>query len=282
MTTKVHFILFMIIIGVLADKYPMKIATWNVNSLTVRLPHVLDWLKAHQPSVLCLQELKMEDSKFPVNALADIGYQAVFSGQKTYNGVAILARHDITDVQIGIPHFVDEQKRIIAATVQGVRVICGYFPNGQHPDSDKFQYKLAWLQALLAWLPSELARHPQLALLGDYNIAPTDADVHDPAAWKGQNLVSPEERAAFKSLEALGLVDSFRLFNQADKNFSWWDYRGGGFRRNHGVRIDHILLSQALVDLCDACVIDVEPRKWERPSDHAPVIATLMPLHCAR
>ncbi len=258
----------------------MKIATWNVNSLNVRLPHVLDWLATEQPDVLCLQELKIEDSKFPVAQLAEAGYQAVFSGQKTYNGVAILARHDLSDVQVGIPGFEDEQKRVIAATVQGVRVVCGYFPNGQSLDSDKYQYKLRWLTALTEWLRGETGHWSRLVLAGDYNIAPEDRDVHDPAAWVGQILVSEPERAAFKELLNLGLVDAFRQFNQPEASFSWWDYRQAGFRRNLGMRIDHLLVSKPLVDWVAKCWIDKEPRTWERPSDHTPVVVQLAPCGC--
>lgn len=258
----------------------MKIATWNVNSLNVRLPHVLDWLESEQPDVLCLQELKIEDSKFPVAQLAEAGYQAVFSGQKTYNGVAILARHDLSDVQVGIPGFEDEQKRVIAATVQGVRVVCGYFPNGQSLDSDKYQYKLRWLKALTEWLRNETGHWSRLVLAGDYNIAPEDRDVHDPAAWVGQILVSEPERAAFKGLLNLGLVDAFRQFAQPEGSFSWWDYRQAGFRRNMGMRIDHLLVSKALVDWVAKCWIDKEPRTWERPSDHTPVVVQLAPCGC--
>ena len=251
----------------------MRIATWNVNSLKVRLPHVLDWLAVNQPDVLCLQEIKQEDSKFPLAELHQAGYQAVFSGQKTYNGVAILSKAAPTDVAIGMPNFPDEQKRVIAATVQGVRIVCIYVPNGQSVDSDKYQYKLAWLAALQAWLKDELQRYPKLAVLGDYNIAPEDRDVHDPAAWAGNVLVSEPERAAFLALQQLGLRDSFRLFEQAEKSYSWWDYRMMAFRRNMGLRIDHILISPAVQ--CGACSIDRIPRKLERPSDHAPVVAEI-------
>ena len=250
----------------------MKLATWNVNSLNVRLPHLLDWLAAEQPDVVCLQETKQEDSKFPFDTLAAAGYQAIHSGQKTYNGVAILSRHPMSEVQYGIPDFVDEQKRIIAATIQGIRVICAYIPNGQAVDSEKYQYKLGWLEALTAWLQKELQTHPKLMLLGDYNIAPEDRDVHDPKAWEGQVLVSAPEREAFRKLQALGLQDSFRLFEQGDGFFSWWDYRMAAFRRNMGLRIDHILVSPPLVSACKACVIDKTPRKLERPSDHTPVV----------
>ncbi len=249
----------------------MKIATWNVNSLKVRLPHLLDWLAANPVDVACLQETKTEDKNFPRDELAAAGYQAVCSGQKTYNGVAILSRSPISDVQFGIPGFADEQKRAIAATINGVRIVCVYIPNGQSLDSDKYQYKLKWLAALKLWLKDELAKYPKLALLGDYNIAPEDRDCHDPVAWQGNVLVSEPERDAFKGLVALGLRDSFRLFEQAEKSYSWWDYRMLAFRRNQGLRIDHILISNGLH--CENCVIDKSPRKLERPSDHTPVIA---------
>ena len=249
----------------------MKIVTWNVNSLKVRLPHVLDWLAEHQPDVLCLQETKTEDAKFPLSEIQQAGYQVQYSGQKTYNGVAILSKQPASDIQMGIPGFTDEQKRVITATIDGVRIVCVYIPNGQSLDSDKYQYKLSWLQALQTWLADELKQHPKLALLGDYNIAPEDRDVHDPAVWVGNVLVSEPERAAFKALQQLGLRDAFRLFEQPEKIFSWWDYRMMGFRRNHGMRIDHILISPALA--CSACNIDKAPRKLERPSDHTPVWA---------
>ncbi|PJC03812.1 MAG: exodeoxyribonuclease III, partial [Gallionellales bacterium CG_4_9_14_0_8_um_filter_55_61] len=202
-------------------------------------------------------------------------YHSVFAGQKTYNGVAILSREPGEDVQIGIPGFADEQKRVIAASYGGVRVVCVYIPNGQSIDSDKYQYKLGWLQALHDWLKQELLRYPKLVLLGDYNIAPEDRDVHDPAAWVGNVLVSEPERAAFQALLALGLQDSFRLFEQAEKSFSWWDYRMMAFRRNRGMRIDHILVSDPLAVLCKSCIIDKTPRKLERPSDHTPVVVEL-------
>lgn len=253
----------------------MKFATWNVNSLNVRLPHVLDWLNATQPDVLCLQETKQEDSKFPYEALREVGYEAVHIGQKTYNGVAIVSRHPMTDIQHNIPAFDDDQQRVIAATIDDMRVICAYIPNGQAVDSDKYQYKLRWLTALHDWLQAELSRYPKLLLLGDYNIAPEDQDCHDPAAWVGQVLVSDPERAAFRQLLSLGLHDSFRLFEQPDKSFSWWDYRMAGFRRNLGMRIDHILVSDALKAQCSAAYIDKAPRKLERPSDHTPVVLEL-------
>jgi exodeoxyribonuclease III len=251
----------------------MKIATWNVNSLKVRLPQVLDWLTASQPDVLCLQETKLVDGNFPLAEINAVGYQAQFSGQKTYNGVAILSRKPATEACDGIPGFPDEQKRILAATVDGVRVICAYIPNGQSLDSDKYPYKLRWLEALAGWLEGELRRYPGLALLGDFNIAPEDRDVYNPKAWEGQVLCSAPEREAFQRLLALGLTDGFRLFEQAEKSYSWWDYRMNAFRRNMGLRIDHILLSEALAHLCVSCMIDKTTRGLERPSDHAPVIA---------
>jgi len=250
----------------------VKLATWNVNSLNVRLPHVLDWLRDNQPDVLCLQETKQEDSKFPYDALKEAGYQAIHSGQKTYNGVAILSRHPMTEVTHDIAGFEDDQKRVISATIDGMRVVCVYVVNGQAVDSDKYHYKMRWLNALTDWLRSELAAHPKLVLLGDYNIAPEDRDCHDPAAWLGQVLVSPGEREAFKKLIDLGLHDSFRLFEQPEKSFSWWDYRMMGFRRNFGMRIDHILVSDALKPACLSAHIDKAPRKLERPSDHTPVV----------
>jgi exodeoxyribonuclease-3 len=249
----------------------MKIATWNVNSLKVRLPHLLEWLAANPVDVVCLQETKQQDADFPQDALQQAGYHSAFSGQKTYNGVAILSRSPLEDVQYGIPALEDEQKRVLAATCGGVRVVCVYVPNGQAVDSDKYHYKLSWLNALRDWLKAEMKRHPRLAVLGDYNIAPDDRDVYDPQAWAGNVLVSEPERAAFRALEQLGLRDAFRLFEQPEKSYSWWDYRAMAFRRNMGLRIDHILVSPALQ--CSACTIDKAPRKLERPSDHTPVIA---------
>lgn len=253
----------------------MKLATWNVNSLKVRLPQVLQWLAENPVDVLCLQETKTIDEKFPVAEIEAAGYQVAFTGQKTYNGVAILSRHPLTEVVKNIPEFEDEQQRVIAATIDGVRVVCAYIPNGQAVDSDKYQYKLRWLDGLHDWLARECNAHPNLALLGDYNIAPDDRDVHDPVLWQGQVLVSEPERAAFRRLLDLKLQDAFRLFEQPDKLFSWWDYRQMAFRRNMGMRIDHILLSAPLAARCSACLIDKAPRKWEQPSDHTPVVATI-------
>ncbi len=249
----------------------MKLATWNVNSLNVRLPHVLDWLRLHQPDALCLQELKMEDARFPRDAIMAAGYHSAFLGQKTYNGVAILSRTPATGVVHNIPGHSDEQKRVIVATISGVRLVCAYVPNGQSVGSEKYQYKLAWLQAFRQWVAEEAVRSSRLAVLGDYNIAPEDRDVHDPKAWEGQVLVSEPERTAFRALVDIGLADSFRMFDQPEKSFTWWDYRMNGFKRNSGMRIDHILLSPELAARCVSCTVDLEPRKLERPSDHAPV-----------
>lgn len=254
----------------------MKLATWNVNSLAVRLPQVLDWLAANPVDVLVLQETKLSDDKFPAADIEAAGYGVHWFGQKTYNGVALLSRSEASDLQRNIAGFDDAQARLIAGTVNGVRVVGGYFPNGQAPDSDKFQYKMRWLHALREWLHDELRRHPQLVLMGDFNIAPEDRDVHDPALWAGQILCTPEERAHFASLVELGLVDAFRLFEQPPKSWSWWDYRNLAFRKNQGLRIDHILVSTALVPQVASCVIDKLPRKNERPSDHTPVIMELL------
>ena len=255
----------------------MKLATWNVNSLAVRLPQVLDWLAAHRPDVLCLQETKLTDDKFPHAALAAAGYELQWFGQKTYNGVALLSRTAATGVVKNIPGLGDPQARVIAGTIDGVRVIGAYIPNGQDTESDKFVYKLRWLSALREWLATEMSAHPKLVLMGDYNIAPEDRDVHDPVLWAGQVLCTPEERAHFKGLIALGLSDAFRLFEQPPKSWSWWDYRNLAFRKNQGLRIDHILVSEALRASVTSCVIDKPTRKNERPSDHAPVIVELNP-----
>ncbi|MEO0028335.1 MAG: Exodeoxyribonuclease [Pseudomonadota bacterium] len=259
----------------------MKIATWNVNSLTVRLPQVIDWLKAqealgegHAIDVLALQELKMTDDKFPHQAFADAGYHAQWFGQKTYNGVALISRTPAVDVVKNIPGFEDDMSRVIAGTFGDVRVIGGYFPNGQAPDSDKFVYKMRWLEALHAWVKQEMAQYPKLALLGDYNITFDDLDVWDPVALAGTIHCTPEERTHLNGLIGLGLHDSFRLFQQPEKSFSWWDYRDFGFRRNRGLRIDHILVTDAVKSQATACVIDKAPRKNERPSDHTPVVLT--------
>ncbi|MBU3606478.1 exodeoxyribonuclease III [Polynucleobacter sp. MWH-Creno-3A4] len=275
----------------------IRIAAWNVNSLKVRLPQVLRWLQDQEQQkqaidALCLQELKLTDDKYPHQELEAAGYLSLAAGQKTYNGVAIIVRKAAlaaiaSDVQTtflkpirNIPGSSDEQQRILAATIpfsgtQPIRLVSAYFPNGQSPDSDKFAYKLDWLNKLQSWLTSELEQSQRLALLGDFNIAPTDEDVHDPKAWEGQNLVSLPERNAFQELLNLGLHDSFRMFAQAPKTYSWWDYRMMGFRRNAGMRIDHILLSEQLKEKCSASIVDKEPRTWEQPSDHAPVIATI-------
>jgi exodeoxyribonuclease-3 len=253
----------------------MKLATWNVNSLKVRLPQVLDWAGKHRPDVLCLQETKLQNDQFPAVEIRAAGYEPLANGQKTYNGVAILARAAAADAVTAIPGFPDEQKRVLAATAGGVRVICAYVPNGESVESDKYQYKLKWLAAFSGWLKAELAHHPRLAVLGDFNVAPEDRDVYDPQAWAGQVLFSAPERDAFSSLLVAGFKDAFRLFEQPERSFTWWDYRMNAFRRKMGLRIDHILLSAELAKLCTACTIDIEPRKNERPSDHAPVIAEL-------
>ena len=253
----------------------MKLATWNVNSLAVRLPQLLDWLKLHQPDVLCIQETKLSDDKFPQAEIAAAGYQVQWFGQKTYNGVALISKLPALDVVRNIPGHDDAQARVITGTVGGVRIVGAYVPNGQSVESEKFPYKLAWLSALRDWIATEQAVHPQLVLLGDYNIAPEDRDVHDPVAWAGQVLCTADERAHFKGLLAAGLYDSFRLFEQPPKQYSWWDYRMLGFQKNKGLRIDHILVSEALKPRVTSCVIDRLTRKNERPSDHAPVIAEL-------
>jgi exodeoxyribonuclease-3 len=253
----------------------MRLATWNVNSLKVRLPHLLDWLAAARPDAMCLQETKTEDANFPLAEIQAAGYQVVYCGQKSYNGVAILARSAITDVQHGIRDFADDPKRVIAATIDGVRVLCLYAPNGQEPGSDKYAYKLRWYAALISWLEKELQIHPLLAVLGDLNIAPEARDVHDPKRWEGKIHFSEPERAALRAVLDAGLTDAFRLFEQPEKQFSWWDYRLNAFQRGWGLRIDHILLSPELAARCSACTIDKSPRALERPSDHAPVIADL-------
>jgi len=249
----------------------MKIASWNVNSLNVRLPHLEQWLKAFGPDIVGIQETKLEDHKFPDAALVAAGYRSVFAGQKTYNGVALVSREPAQDVQIGIPGFEDEQKRVIAGTFGDLRVINLYVVNGQDIGTDKYAYKLRWLEAVTAWIASELQRYPKLIVLGDFNIAPDARDVHDPAVWNEDHiLTSSAERAALQKLLQLGLHDGFRLHNDEAGVFSWWDYRAAGFRRNLGLRIDFTLVSDALKDNAVASGIDREPRTWERPSDHAP------------
>jgi exodeoxyribonuclease-3 len=253
----------------------VKLSTWNVNSLKVRLPQLLDWLGREKPEVVCLQEIKLEDSKFPADDIRAAGYEAIYAGQKTYNGVAILSRAALTEPARGIPGYSDPQQRVISATLGNLRIVCAYVPNGQSVDSDKYRYKLDWLGAFAAWLKLELACKEQVAVLGDFNIAPEERDVHDPKAWEGQVLFSLPEREAFRALLDLGLSDALRLVDQGDKRFTWWDYRMNSFRRGMGLRIDHVLLSRALAAQCRSVRIDRDMRALERPSDHAPVIAEL-------
>jgi exodeoxyribonuclease-3 len=250
-----------------------RLATWNVNSLKIRLPHLLDWLASAKPDAMCLQETKTEDRNFPLAEIEAAGYRVVYSGQKTYNGVAILARSPLSAVAHGIPGFADDLKRVIAATVGDVRILCLYAPNGQEPGSEKYAYKLRWYSALTDWLRSEVGK--KLAVLGDLNIAPEARDVHDPKRWEGKIHFSGPEREAFRALIGLGFKDAFRLFEQPEKQFTWWDYRLAAFQRGWGLRIDHILLSPELARRCTACSIDTAPRKLERPSDHTPVVAEL-------
>ena len=251
----------------------MRIASWNVNSLKVRLPQLQQWLDQAQPDVVALQETKTEDDKFPVAAINEAGYQVHYSGQKTYNGVAVLSRQPLTDPVTDLPGLDDPQRRVLAVTVGDVRVVNVYVVNGQAVGSEKYAYKMDWLVALQRFLQAELVRHPKLVLLGDFNIAPDDRDVHDPAAWAGEILCSEPERDALRSILDLGLHDSFRLHCAEGGHFSWWDYRAAGFRRNLGLRIDLVLVSDALRGACRAAGIDREPRTWERPSDHTPVWA---------
>lgn len=251
----------------------MKIATWNVNSLKVRLPQVLEWLESARPDVLGIQETKLADENFPRAAFEDAGWQVVFSGQKTYNGVAIVARSEIADVVTDIPGLEDPQRRILGATVDGVRIYNLYVPNGKEVGSDKFAYKLDWLEKITAHLADERARHERLVVVGDFNITPADADVYDPEALAGQIHCSEPERTALQRLCDVGLTDTFRLFEQPERAFSWWDYRMNAFRRDLGLRIDLVLASDVLRDGCASCEIDIGPRRNERPSDHAPVIA---------
>ena len=250
-----------------------KIATWNVNSLKVRLPQVLDWLAANQIDVLALQETKLADLKFPTEEIKAAGYEVVFSGQPTYNGVAIISREPVTDIITDLPDFEDPQRRVLGVTIGDIRVLNLYVPNGESVTSTKYQYKLGWLEKLEGFITSELAIHPNMVVLGDFNIAPADEDVHDPLEWVGQVLFSEPERAALQGLYDLGLVDCFRLHPQAEKSFSWWDYRMNSFKRNRGLRIDHILASQPLAATCGHCYIEKTTRALERPSDHAPVVA---------
>lgn len=251
----------------------MKIATWNVNSLKVRLPHVLNWLAREVPDVLALQETKTEDAGFPLAAIEAAGYTAVYSGQKTYNGVAVLTRKPVLDVVTDLPGLDDPQRRILAVAVDDWRIVDLYVPNGSEVGSDKYAYKLDWLARVHDWLKDEVRRYPRLVVLGDFNIAPEDRDVHDPDAWREKILCSTPERQALHAWQALGLQDAFRRFEQPEQSFTWWDYRMNGFRRNLGLRIDHILVSAELAEICTGCRIDVEPRRLERPSDHAPVVA---------
>jgi exodeoxyribonuclease-3 len=253
----------------------LRLASWNVNSLRVRLGHLLDWLKDAQPDVACLQETKTEDANFPVAELRDAGYQSVFWGQRSYNGVAILSRSEIRDVAHGIPNFADDLKRCIAGTVNGLRIVCLYAPNGEAPGTDKYAYKLRWYEALARWTKEELEKSPSLALLGDMNVAPEDRDVHNPKRWEGKIHVSEPERAALRHVMDVGFADAFRLFEQPEKQFSWWDYRLKAFERGWGLRIDLALLAPAIAARCTASTIDIEPRKRERPSDHAPVVVDL-------
>lgn len=253
----------------------LKVASWNVNSIKVRLTQVLDWLASEQPDLLALQEIKTIDDNFPRQELEDAGYQCLVNGQKTYNGVAILnrTRHEPAGVVDAIPGLEDPQRRVLAASYGDVRLVNLYVPNGSEVGSEKYRYKLQWLKQLHEWLAREIKQHEKMIVVGDFNIAPEDRDVHDPVAWQGSVLVSDEERIAFKALLAEGFCDSFRLFNEEGGNFSWWDYRAAAFRRNLGLRIDHILISQSLRETCSSCIIDTVPRGWERPSDHAPVLA---------
>jgi len=251
----------------------VKLATWNINSIRVRLPQVLDWLKHESPDVLCLQETKVIDAEFPTEELRQIGYTAVYTGQKTYNGVAILSRQPLDAVITNLPGIKDPQRRFIAATSGTLRVVNVYVPNGEAVGSDKYAYKLSWLKTLQKYMAAELKANSWLVLVGDFNVAPEGRDVHDPRTWEGRVLFSDKERAAFARLIQEGMIDAFRQFEQPEKSFSWWDYRQGAFRRNRGLRIDHILCSSELVPRCMACRIDKNPRALERPSDHAPVIA---------
>lgn len=250
-----------------------KIATWNVNSLKVRLPHVLQWLESEKPDVLALQETKTIDENFPVEEINNAGYQVSFIGQKTYNGVATICKSPIETIASNIPDYEDEQRRVLAINTEGVTVLNLYIPNGSEVDSDKYRYKLEWFSKLHPFIKQLQKENDRLIVLGDFNIAPEDQDVHDPEAWQGSVLVSSAERDEFEKLLSHGMKDCFRLFDQEEKSFSWWDYRAAAFRRGRGLRIDHILASETLSESCSACYIDKEPRKLERPSDHTPVVA---------
>lgn len=253
-----------------------KIANWNVNSLKVRLNHLLQWLDEHQPDIMAIQECKTIDERFPRTEIEAAGYNVIYYGQKTYNGVAILSKKNHADPQTiikNIPCFADTQARVLTASYSQLRVINVYVPNGQSVGSEKYQYKLEWLAGLREFVTEEMKQHQNVVILGDFNIAPSDQDVHDPAAWAGHVLVSPLERAAFEDLLALGLQDSFRIFNKEAGCYTWWDYRAAAFRRNLGLRIDHILTSKSLAQKCSSCYIDIQPRRWEQPSDHTIIVA---------
>lgn len=251
----------------------MKIATWNVNSLKVRLPHVLDWLATSPVDILCLQETKTTDENFPVDVISAAGYQVVYSGQKTYNGVAILSKAPAADIITDIPGLDDPQRRILCATIDGVRVLDLYVVNGQEVGSEKYAHKLQWLEQVAEFINVQLQQYKHFVVVGDFNIAPEDRDVYDPEVWHERILCSTPERQALQKIIDLGLADTFRLFDQPENSYSWWDYRAAAFRRNMGLRIDLILASRSLTGHCSACVIDKEPRRLERPSDHAPVVA---------
>jgi len=252
----------------------MIVASWNVNSIRVRVEHVQRWLELQQPDILGLQELKMVTEDFPAEAFKAVGYEAVADGQKTYNGVALISRHAPEDICRGLPNYPDAQRRAIAASYGDLRVLNLYVPNGQSVDSEKFQYKLEWLDAVKDYVADEIAKHSKVLVMGDFNIAPEDRDVHDPEEWRDKVLCSKPERDRLQALVSLGLVDAFRLFDQAENSFSWWDYRAAAFRRKRGLRIDLILITTDLASQCTGCQIDTKPRQLDRPSDHAPVFAT--------
>lgn len=253
----------------------MKIGTWNVNSLKVRLPQVLEWLKTARPDVLCIQETKLRDEHFPVDEFEALGYVCAFAGQKTYNGVATVSRSAIGQVETDLPGLEDPQRRVLSAMIDGLRILNLYVPNGQEVGSEKYEYKLKWLEHLVAYAKALLSAHDRVVICGDFNIAPEDRDVHDPEAWRGRVLCSEPEREALRALTSVGFRDAFRKFEQPDGAYSWWDYRAAAFRRNMGLRIDHILCSEPLYEGVSSCMIDVEPRRLERPSDHAPVVAEI-------